>query len=52
MSHWNKRKTNNNVLQARFAVPHSSLTIGLVGLGLGLGWVRVGVPKKFGGWVD
>ena len=29
--------------QAGFAVPHSSLTIGLVGLGLGLGWGWVGV---------
>ena len=38
--------------QAGFAVPHSSLTIGLVGLGLGWGWVGVGfgfgVGKKIG----
>ena len=36
--------------QAGFAVPHSSLTIGLVGLGLGLGcgWVGVGLGLKFG----
>ena len=35
--------------QAGFAVPHSSLTIGLIGLGLGLGWVEVGLglgPEK------
>ena len=32
----------NKTKQAGFAVPHSSLTIGLVGLGLGWGWVGVG----------
>ena len=40
--------------QAGFAVPHSSLTIGLVGLGLGLvwGWVGVGLGKGLGwGWI-
>ena len=41
--------------QAGFAVPHSSLTIGLVGVGLGLGRVGVGVGSKKsrrsgGGW--
>ena len=49
----------NKTKQAGFAVPHSSLTIGLVGLGLG--WVWVGYPKRIwvskisrrsgGGWV-
>ena len=38
---------NNIIVQAGFAVPHSSLTIGLVGSGLGfgleLGWGCVGV---------
>ena len=36
--------------QAGFAVPHSSLTIGLVGLGLrlGLGWGWVGVGLGLG----
>ena len=40
----------NKTKQAGFAVPHSSLTIGLVGLGLGLGcgWVGVGLGLKFG----
>ena len=35
----------NKTKQAGFAVPHSSLTIGLVGLGLGLGcgWVGLGL---------
>ena len=40
--------------QAGFAVPHSSLTIGLVGVGLGLGWVEVGFGLGLGwgwGWV-
>ena len=43
--------------QAGFAVPHSSLTIGLVGVGLklgpgwGWGWVGVGVRMGLGlGW--
>ena len=41
--------------QAGFAVPHSSLTIGWVGVGtLGWGWVGVGVEVGLGlgwGWV-
>ena len=34
--------------QAGFAVPHSSLTIGLVGSGLVLGWVWFGVGVGVG----
>ena len=46
---------SNKMKQAGFAVPHSSLTIGLVGLGLGLGlgwvWVVVGLELGLGlGW--
>ena len=37
---------NDNNVQAGFAVPHSSLTLGLVGLGLGLGWGWVGLGWK------
>ena len=34
-------------------MPHSSLTIGLVGVGLGLGWVEVGFGLRLGwGWVS
>ena len=43
-------------IQAGFAVPHSSLTIGWVevgfGFGLGWGWVGVGLGLGWGlGWV-
>ena len=38
----------NRTKQAGFAVPHSSLTIGLVGLGFGLVWVGVGSRKNLG----
>ena len=42
-----------NRKQAGFAVPHSSLTIGWVGVGLELGWGWVGVGLGLGGgWDD
>ena len=40
--------------QAGFAEPHSSLTIGSVGVGFGIGlgwsWVGIGLGLKFGSW--
>ena len=39
----------NKSEQAGFAVPHSSLTIGLVGVGLGLGWGKNFGPEKNSG---